>query len=219
MISLKKENIPEILKKNGTEWTRKYMEFIDSKQEVPKSLKNKYSHPKIKAILLEETKGKCAYCESSFTATDYGHVEHIEPKSKVPKKIFSWRNLTLSCSKCNLNKDVYYNNKLPLLNPYIDKPEKELVFLGPLVSARSKRALMTIKKLELNRPELYERRMAHIDYIQSFIYAYATADEIELKEMLYDDLIKYTELDKEYVSMVRSIIKTIDSPVLAEGIS
>ncbi|MED1285836.1 HNH endonuclease [Bacillus mycoides] len=216
MRSLKKEKMPTILETNGDQWKKQYMQFINDGKEVPKHLKTKYSHPTIKHTLLKETKGKCAYCESSFIATDYGDIEHIEPKSKVPEKIFEWNNLTLACGKCNLNKRDYHDVELPLLNPYIDKPEEEIIFMGPMVSARSERALMTIKKLDLDRVELYERRKGQIDSIQPLIYLYATTGDFKLKEILYNDLLKYTDEDKEYTSMMKSIIRNITPPVPVE---
>ncbi|PEP78615.1 HNH endonuclease [Bacillus toyonensis] len=216
MIRLKKEKIPDVLEVNGGEWTRQYMEYFNSGEKIPNSLKSKYAHPSIKEALLKETKGKCAYCESSFIATDYGDIEHIEPKSKVPSKIFEWNNLTIACGKCNLSKRDYLNAKLPLLNPYIDEPEKEIRFIGPIIFAGSKRGKMTIKKLQLDRIELYERRRAYINSIQPLIDFYFSADEHELKKLLYEQLLEYTEENKEYVSMIKSIIKTIDSPVPVE---
>ncbi|MFP3414285.1 HNH endonuclease [Bacillus sp. SIMBA_074] len=157
------------------------------------------------------TKNEFEKVLSTFNLDDYyGDIEH---KSKVPDKIFEWNNLTLACGKCNLNKRYYYDVKSPLLNPYIDKPEEEIIFMGPIISARSERALMTIKKLDLDRVELYERRKGHIDSIQPLIYLYATTGDFKLKEILYNDLLKYTEEDKEYISMMKSIIHNINPPV------
>jgi len=213
MIQLKKGNIPTVLKNKGEELTNQYMQFITSNQKPPNSLKSKYAHPSIKEALLKETNGKCAYCESSFTATDYGHIEHIEPKSKFPNKIFEWTNLTLSCSKCNINKSDYHSPKNPLINPYLDKPEEDLIFTGPIIITKSTRGLTTIKTLDLNRVELIDRRMEYIKSIQSAIILYETTDDTELKKLLYEDLLEYTKIDKEYSLMMKNIIKMIHSPV------
>ncbi|KWS44352.1 HNH endonuclease [Pseudomonas syringae] len=40
----------------------------------------------------------CAYCETRTRDLD---VEHVEPKSLVPGKKTSWRNLVLACLTCN----------------------------------------------------------------------------------------------------------------------
>ncbi|OWT47530.1 HNH endonuclease [Bacillus sp. K2I17] len=213
MIHLKKEEIPTILKTKGGHWINQYMTFVQSGTKPPNSLKSKYTHPIIKKALLKETKGKCAYCESSFTATDHGHIEHILPKSIFPNRIFEWDNLTLACGKCNINKSDYYNQKNPLINPYIDNPEEDIMFSGPLILARSTRGLTTIKNLELDRVELCERRMAYINSIQSTIILYETTDDIELKKLLYADLLEYTKTNKEYSFMMKTVIKMIDSPV------
>jgi hypothetical protein len=45
--------------------------------------------------------GKCAYCESKITVVTYGAIEHFYPKSQYPDLTFTWKNLLLSCDKCN----------------------------------------------------------------------------------------------------------------------
>lgn len=162
--------------------------------------------------LLEETKEKCAYCESVITGIDYGDIEHIEPKKKVPEKTFEWTNLTISCGKCNQNKGQYYNESLSLINPYTDNPEEEIIFLGPYPSPRSDRALLTVKKLKLDRVELFERRTEYIKKIQPLINLYLNTSDKELKIMIYQDLIEYTKENREYSSMMKCILVTIKSP-------
>ncbi|WP_176108018.1 hypothetical protein [Bacillus cereus] len=68
----------------------------------------------------------------------------------------------------------------------------------------------------IDRLQLFDLNNSNLDIVGPGILrdvAYETTNDIELKKMLYDDLLRYTELDKEYVSMMRSIIKTIDSSV------
>lgn len=54
--------------------------------------------------------GKCAYCESTVTVTDYGDADHYRPKasvSDVPDHngyywvAYDWHNLVPSCERCN----------------------------------------------------------------------------------------------------------------------
>lgn len=54
-----------------------------------------------KAQLAAETHGKCAFCESPTTATNYGDVEHYRPKSKFPWFAYCYENFLLSCTLCN----------------------------------------------------------------------------------------------------------------------
>ncbi|MFJ8258532.1 HNH endonuclease [Peribacillus asahii] len=212
MIRLKKSDKPDILVQKGEKWKNELMSYVSNGQDIPKNVQGKYAHKEIKQTLLKETKEKCAYCESVITTIDYGDIEHIEPKKKVPEKTFEWSNLTISCGKCNQNKGEYYNKNLSLINPYIDKPEEEIIFLGAYPSARSERALMTVKQLKLDRVELLERRTEYIKKIQPLINLYLNTNDQELQKAIYQDLIEYTKDNQEYSSMMKSILTTINSP-------
>ena len=54
-----------------------------------------------KEQLSAETHGKCAFCESPTTATNYGDVEHFRPKSKFLWFAYCYENFLLSCRICN----------------------------------------------------------------------------------------------------------------------
>ncbi|MCP3959043.1 MAG: hypothetical protein GY719_14425 [bacterium] len=60
-----------------------------------------YKEPEIKAALLRLFHGKCAYCESRFSATQPMDVEHWRPKSVYWWLAATWDNLLPSCSDCN----------------------------------------------------------------------------------------------------------------------
>lgn len=212
MISLEKKEKPLILIDKEESWKQELMTFVRDNKPIPKSVSNKYSHPEIKSKLLEETNHKCAYCESKITAIDYGDIEHIEPKKKVPQKTFEWNNLTIACGKCNQNKGEYYNPHLSLINPYIENPEEEFVFLGPYISPRTPRAEITVKQLKLDRVELYERRTSYIDMIQPLINLYLRTKDLELKKLTFHDLLNYTKSNMEYSAMMKSVLSTIKRP-------
>ena len=77
----------------------------------------------LKAFLLKRVfRGKCAYCESRVTTTDFGAAEHYRPKGGVTYKregrvkvvevggkahpgyywlAYDWRNLLPACGQCN----------------------------------------------------------------------------------------------------------------------
>lgn len=211
MIRLNKKEKPEILSKNEKQWLEDLMEYINAGQKPLISIQRRYAHKDIKRALIEETFEKCAYCESKITHIDYGDIEHIEPKSIVPEKTFDWNNLTLSCGKCNQNKGTYHNLTMTLLNPYIDDVENEIIFLGPIPSARSQRASLTVKLLKLDRVELIERRKVALERIQPLIDIYLR-EEGELKELIYRDLVNYAKKDVEFSSMMKSVVDTIKSP-------
>ncbi|QNE38587.1 hypothetical protein F1C16_02980 [Hymenobacter sp. NBH84] len=85
-----------------------------------------YKHPTVKQQLKQDQYSKCCYCESCFTATSYGDVEHFRPKagyqqtrsSRLIKPgyywlAYSWENLYFSCQRCNQQAKKNY---FPLLN-------------------------------------------------------------------------------------------------------
>jgi hypothetical protein len=85
---------------------------------------------KLKRWLLENVfSGKCAYCETHLTVTDYGAADHYRPKGRVIAKLgkrsllrskdgrchpgyywlaYDWRNLIPSCSRCNTGGKLDY---------------------------------------------------------------------------------------------------------------
>jgi hypothetical protein len=208
MISLRKNTNPSILMQKGKEWTDELLSFIYNGQKVPSSVQGRYRHQEIKETLIKETYGKCAYCESKILHIDYGDIEHIEPKMKVPEKTFDWNNLTLSCNKCNLKKKEYYNPCLPLLNPYKDNPEKEILFMGPFPFAKpgSDKAKITIKRLNLDRAELIERRKDHLKKIEPLLELYEKTIDEELRVEIKKDILYFIEPDQEYSSMVSNLL-------------
>jgi uncharacterized protein (TIGR02646 family) len=81
---------PPVLAKNAARWLEA-LELIQSNNKATKAqinqAQNKY--------------GKCAYFESKITVVTYGAIEHFYPKSQYPDLTFTWKNLLLSCDKCN----------------------------------------------------------------------------------------------------------------------
>jgi uncharacterized protein (TIGR02646 family) len=208
MISLNKQQEPDVLVEKASEWTNDLLAYISSGQQVPSNIKNKYRNPEIKETLIKETSSKCAYCESKITHIDHGDIEHIIPKSVHPDKTFYWDNLTISCKKCNQNKSSYYNESLLLLNPYIDNPEDKIIFMGaiPFAAHGCQRTYFTIKKLKLERPELIERRSDLINKIHPLIWQYETTENETLRQLILQDLLELTEPDKEYSLMVKQLL-------------
>jgi uncharacterized protein (TIGR02646 family) len=106
--------VPDILTNpngRGARETKKAIEYY-SKSNVTKPLKfSVYSDSKVKDILIELFKEKCAYCESKFLHVYSGDVEHFRPKGRIadapnPKPGYywlasNWDNLLLSCRNCN----------------------------------------------------------------------------------------------------------------------
>lgn len=211
MISLQKKVKPKILQEKEAEWTANLLSYLENNNhKAPSSLIKHYRHPDIKKALLEETHDKCAYCESKITHIDYADVEHILPKSKNPELTFSWENLTISCRKCNLNKRDYDEKEMPILNPYHDKPEKDIFFLGPFPFANPKndRALISIKILKLDRNELVERRIEFINQvIFPLLQLYERTEHKALKQEIMKDIVSLKEPIREFSSMSTQILE------------
>lgn len=71
---------------------------------------NRYRHAEVKEQLFKLFHGKCAYCETNYTASQPVDVEHYRPKSKVKEDknhegywwlAMDWDNLLPSCADCN----------------------------------------------------------------------------------------------------------------------
>ena len=172
-----------------------------------------YKDPVNKEALRKSTSGKCMYCESKIEHISYAHVEHIKPKKKFPELEFSWNNLGFSCPVCNTNKGDKYDETTLFINPYDENPEEHLVFLGYYVYPKkgSERGEYTRNEIDLNRPDLIERRKDKIEVVDKFIKsAFRTSSE-SLRNQAIEELKKEAEKDKEYSAMVKSVL-------IAEGI-
>lgn len=106
MIKLIKSQEPDVLAQNGKQWTSDLMGYVKSGSKIPEGIKNKYNHPDIKRALINETHGKCMYCESYISAVAPEHIEHYRPKAVYPEKTFEWNNLGLACPWCNIKKMI-----------------------------------------------------------------------------------------------------------------
>lgn len=209
MIGLAKGPAPSVLVANFADWTKVLVDKA-AKNEVPtKTEKGRYGHSDIKAALVAETHGKCAYCESKLRHITYGDIEHIVPKSTDVHKWFEWENLTLACDVCNTLKSDYVGDHDTFIDPYKVDPEEHFWQLGPLVQPRpgSEAAAKTERLLDLNRAELVERRherlkslMRHLDVIQR------TEDE-DLRVILFEDFKKESASDREYAALARDILR------------
>lgn len=216
MRSVEKTSKPAILIEHEITWTDELLTYIKEGKQVPEHLKSKYRHKEIKEQLIKETHNKCVYCECKITHIDHGDVEHIVPKSKVHEKTFSWDNLTISCSKCNGYKSDYYDTTLPLLNPYIDEPEKKISFFGPIPIPKygDPSSELTIKKLKLDRSELIERRIEHLKMLHPLILQFQRANNKELKRLILQDIIEMTKISKEFSLMTQCFIQNILSDAI-----
>ncbi len=205
MINLNKLEEPNVLRLNGEDWLRVLEDKIAAGEKPTESEKGRYRHAEIKQRLVEETHGKCAYCESYLLHITYGDVEHITPKSPNVHETFRWENLTLACDVCNTNKGKVSG----VFDPYINEPAEAFSFLGPMIVPKTDNhaAVLTEKQLKLNRAALVERRLDKLRVIADQLVVLATAPTEELKAVIRQDLEENeTGADKEYSAFVRSFL-------------
>lgn len=214
MIKLIKSSEPLILVKNKKKWTDEYLDALNKKKLLTPTIQYRYRHKQIKEALLAETHEKCAYCECKIKHISYGDVEHILPKSIYPELYVDWTNLTLSCEICNRSGKQDYDSKTePLLNPYRDEPSEHLLAVGPMLMNHkgSRRGLITITVLNLNRIDLFEKRKERLENINILLNTYYNELNPTMKEILKSELIKECQEDKEFSFFVKSyLINEID---------
>lgn len=212
MIRLKKLEEPQILKEKSKEWTEEYLSYIRRGEEIPERVKKRYADKSIKDQLLKETHGKCAYCESKFSHVCHGDIEHILPKNPDahPELYVTWSNLTVACEICNRSgKKDYNNDEEPLINPYEDEISNKIISFGPFLYPfqGSRRGLLTIEILELNRMALIERRYDAINKLNRLITLYSQEINTNYKEILLMQIREEVADDKEFSFVLKAFCR------------
>jgi 5-methylcytosine-specific restriction endonuclease McrA len=209
MIRLMRSPLPDALRSKVEERVLRLKEYIQRGEEPPRGLLHSYRDEAIKAHLIAESHGKCVYCESKITHVYFGDVEHIKPKSIYHDERLDIENLVFACALCNNSKSDFYDETTPLLNPYVDDPDEELMPLGFFIGRRPGkiRARITIERLNLNRPALLERRKERIEQLQALADQYAEAPEGSIKNLIYEELCRQAGDDGEYAMIVRAYLE------------
>jgi uncharacterized protein (TIGR02646 family) len=212
MIKITKGQKPNVLEKNAEKWTEELLSHMEQGNEPPDKLQNKYNQKEVREALRRECYSKCMYCESKINHITFDHIEHIRPKAqeKYPELTFDWDNLGLACPLCNHHKSDKFDDRIPLVNPYLDEPSHHLVFAGCCVwhIAGDRRGELTHRNLKLNRTELIERRLERIDHIRCLADRYQNQSE-PLKSMLRDQLRTEIAADKPYSMCSRAVLSAI----------
>lgn len=161
MIHIKKSASPAILREQGDNWQRAWMQELASNSPTLGPLKH-YKHAEVIEALWHEARNKCAYCESPLSLKTCD-VEHFLPKPQYPQHVFRWENLLGVCVTCNAHKANFDCGAKPIVNPTKDCPlnyfsfEFEYMSISPSAPDRMV-AQRTIEVLALNRPKLLEQR-------------------------------------------------------------
>lgn len=210
MIRLTKGAIPQILAQNAIAWTKVLTDHLHAGTQPSPAEKSRYGHPKIKAALIAETVGKCAYCESKLRHITYGDVEHITPKSVDVTKTFDWQNLTLACDVCNTKKGDHFGNHEDLVDPYTTNPEDHFTFAGANILSKpgDGPALITESTLQLNRLELLERRSERLHFLHRQLHLLTEVTDPNKKAVIRRDLETHeVKGDKEFSGMAKAYIE------------
>ncbi len=133
MIPIVKRAAPEILDRRGDAARRR---LCDAHDAAPKDYRNGrrtfnfeesvYKAPAVRSALNAAQYDKCAFCESHYSHTGYGDVEHFRPKAGFRQTAgdslkrpgyywlaYAWENLFHSCQICNQR---FKGNLFPLRN-------------------------------------------------------------------------------------------------------
>jgi len=207
MIRLTKIASPQILVRQAAKWTAELLAAIAGGTKLSDARKARYNHPDIKQALLQETHGKCAYCESKLRHITYGDIEHIIPKAVEPARTYEWANLTTACDICNTEK----SNEEGLVDPYVDDPERAYFrFMGPMITIvpGSEPAKLTLTLLKLNRPELMEKRKERVDDLGRRLEEIVATKDAAARRILTKALVETEAADHaEFSACVRAYIR------------
>lgn len=222
MISLRKKPQPQILADNAAAWTVALTDKL-ARGEIPTDTeKTRYRHPQIKEALVDETKGKCAYCESKLLHIHHGDVEHIYPKSLAHERSFAWDNLTLACEICNQKKSSRDPLVESIIDPYVINPEEHLFFMGTLIfDLSTPHGISTREILDLNRADLLERRKECLEKIMGIYQTLLRTDlPATARRAIYQNLrSKEGGQDAPYTAMAIQAIEQMASRLPAEIIA
>jgi uncharacterized protein (TIGR02646 family) len=200
-----------------------------------------YAAKSVKNALITAQHEKCAFCESKLTHVAWGDVEHFRPKAGWRQAAadplttpgyywlaYEWENLSFCCQLCNqrgkrnrfpladpgarATGPAAVANEQPLfVDPYSEDPESHITFNGALVHALDSRGSETREGLDLDRPELVERRKERLDHLVALRDG---ADALERKDPTRPEIARMRALlaravddDAEYAGMARAALR------------
>jgi uncharacterized protein (TIGR02646 family) len=184
-----------------------------------KSFKRTVARERVEEAIDRYCHAKCAYCER-IDAID---IEHFQPKSIRPDRMFCWSNFLRACSNCNGNKRDKYpideDGRRLLIDPRVDEPLDYFIWVGISGAvapnpdpARHARAATTRDILKLNREGIRDERRSKYRYIR-FLLSHVVRDnpvEVDTLELLKDEL----DPSRPYLGMIRQLFLRPEDPSL-----
>ena len=125
-----------------------------------------------------------------------------------PNLTFEWDNLTFACQICNQRK----LDKTGITDPYHD-PVDDLTFLAPpFLVGTTAQARLTILELSLNRPELIEDRLEHIEMLSKSLEAIENETDKRLRDLMLGELNRDLDTGKpEYIALKKAILAAFEN--------
>lgn len=163
MIRLQRGPRPDLWTKERDrvkEWTRRWLtKCMTGRPWVWPQYQKKRLNQYLYEVMAAWHYDKCAFCEAPLYSGV--EIEHFRSKARYSLAAFVWRNLFLACQSCNQTKGAEEHKGC--LKPDRDDPTHYL-WANPIVlkvepksglsAEQRQRALTTIKRYGLDRPEL-----------------------------------------------------------------
>jgi hypothetical protein len=167
----------------------RYLQKTPDSQILAQNLQYPQDRTKIQELLRVEQLGFCAYTERFMGAKDAAvEIEHFDPRLKSTPQDSYWNWYSVS-RWINLRKPRKIEPFEPLLCPYSADCRDRIHYVDSEfqpVTEGDVEADNLINFLDMNRLELYEERLNHVDYIRDL-----QANSNFTPEQLWDFLVKY----------------------------
>lgn len=200
-------------------------DFVKNKTEEFKVTKKPvWNIDWLKIALLEQSYGKCAYCESYLKEeSKYIEVEHFEDKANNPDKVLLWENLLPSCKKCNGKKGTHDVILFPIVNPFEDNPKESFKLVDYNFVHKDEKGERTIDKLDLNHVErlVYKRfnigssfyELIKLTLKMKFDFFVQSNEDSSLLFSLVEvteDILQKCQIDKPFSAVCSTILHSHD---------
>jgi hypothetical protein len=186
--------------------------------------------------LHEMGRGKCAFCELKFDASEskFLEVDHFKAKHLYPNLVVDWANLLPICKRCNVRKGTLDVTINALLNPRYEDPRLHLCihrveidgFVGFLLRSKTDLGKATIKRLGLleddlgltsdlggkmeGRNQLLDRILKDLDRITDSIqrinWTLATSSDRRRYVTWFTEILQSAQPDSQYAAVVATAL-------------
>lgn len=172
------------------------------KSESARQVSPEWTYPKyavkIRAALIDEQRGFCAYSERYIRNTDSSDVEHFDPRLKNTESD-GYENWYAVLHWMNSHKPRKIEPYEPLLAPHTGEVTERIVYRDGLfepASAGDQPAKNLINYLGWNKPEVYRDRQKHVNRIRAVR---------ELFDGSNDEFVEFLKTDPDNLSFATAL--------------